>query len=56
MGRGCVGGMNKDLNASQPVLKWAEAFRLKKVVEVWRKNLRGVALEGLYVWRTKASP
>lgn len=44
MGRGCVGGMNKDLNASQPVLKWAEAFRLKKVLEVWRKkSARGLA-------------
>ena len=30
VGGGAVSVMNKDLNASQPVLKWAEAFRLKR--------------------------
>lgn len=43
MGRGCAGEMNKDLNASQPVLKWAEAFRLKKDGKsLERKSARGL--------------
>lgn len=51
-----AGAMNKDLNASQLVLKWGKAFRL----ENWcgleeRKSVRGLTGRPVYLQKPRSS-